>query len=194
MKDTNRQLIGILVFVSIMVFTNTAVTAFMGEPNAEEQSLPGTTTSQSDSLPKRILIPSIGVDANVQHVGLGKSGNMAVPYGYEDVGWYRYGPVPGQLGSAVMDGHVDNGFGSAGVFKRLKDLRQGDIIIYRADDGTTLNFVVESVQSYDSKDVPLEAIFNRTDAARLNLITCAGDWSEIDRSYDKRLVVYSRLE
>src|SRR4051812_45178718 len=57
------------------------------------------------SAPVRLIIPSLNVDTKVQDVGIGKSGNMAVPSNYTDAGWYRYGATPGQVGSAVMDGH-----------------------------------------------------------------------------------------
>jgi sortase (surface protein transpeptidase) len=84
--------------------------------------------------PARIRIPSIGVDAFVQDVGIGKSGNMAVPTNYDDVGWYRYGPAPGEKGSAVIDGHVDNGFGLPAVFSRLSELEAGDDIYIDTED------------------------------------------------------------
>jgi LPXTG-site transpeptidase (sortase) family protein len=189
-----RQLLGVIVFISIMVFTNTAVKAFVYDPSESEQSIYDPTfETNSDSLPKHIYIPAIGLSANVQHVGLGKSGNMAVPNGYQDVGWYRYGTLPGKRGSAVMDGHVDNGFGLAGVFKHLQELKVGDQIFYTAEDGTQLTFIVEEVQRYPINDVPLSKVFNRADEARLNLITCAGSWVESQLSYNERIVVYSRL-
>ena len=61
--------------------------------------------------PLRLLIPKIKVNATIQHVSITKKGAMAVPTNYTDVGWYRLCTIPGHTGSAVIDGHVDNGFG-----------------------------------------------------------------------------------
>jgi sortase (surface protein transpeptidase) len=47
-------------------------------------------------------------------------------------GWFTGGPMPGQLGPAVIAGHVDSRTGPA-VFHRLRDLRPGDQI--RVRDG-----------------------------------------------------------
>jgi sortase (surface protein transpeptidase) len=140
----------------------------------------------------RLLIPSIGINANIQSVGIGRSGNMAVPTNFTDVGWYRYGPPPGQRGSAVIDGHVDNGFGMDAVFKRIVDLQPGDDI-YVESGGVRTHFVVEDVETYNAAEVPTDLVFNRTDQSRLNLITCAGTWSSSKRAYDERTVVYAVL-
>jgi LPXTG-site transpeptidase (sortase) family protein len=197
MERIDKKIIGIIVFISVIVFANTAVIALHGS-NPEEERIPAKSVrvveSSTSSLPYQISIPSIGVEARVQHVGIGKSGNMAVPHGYEDVGWYRYGAIPGQRGSAVMGGHVNNGFGLGGVFKNLKNVEIGDRILYTAQEGTRLTFVVEDVRTYDIENAPTELIFNRSDTARLNLITCDGEWSEETDTYNKRLVVFAKLE
>lgn len=129
----------------------------------------------------------------VQHVGRAKSGNMAVPTNFTDAGWYREGTVPGNVGSAVIDGHVDNALGLPGVFVRLGELAAGDDIYIETEEGNTLHFVVEEATSYAVEDVPREVLFNRSDASRLNLITCQGNWVSDKKMYDRRLVVYARL-
>ncbi len=144
--------------------------------------------------PERLLIPRIGVDAAVQSVGIAKSGNMAVPSNYSDTGWYRYCPAPGFRGSAVLDGHVDNGFALPGVFKRLNELKAGDEIIVRAQNGVERRFAVTGVQTYHYRDVPVDLVFNRADVARLNLVTCEGAWIAGEKTYDQRLVVYAVLQ
>lgn len=144
--------------------------------------------------PVRLLIPSLGVNANVQDVGIAASGNMAVPSNFTDVAWYRYGPVPGEVGSAVMDGHVDNGLSLAGVFKHLSDIKVGDDIYVKNQNGQTLHFKVSDIELYPYKSVPTDQIFNPKDTARLNLITCDGTWVQGQRTYDHRLVVYSVLQ
>jgi LPXTG-site transpeptidase (sortase) family protein len=109
------------------------------------------------------------------------------------VGWYKYGTVPGFMGSAVIDGHVDNALSLDGVFKHLGDLKEGDDIYIDTASSTALHFVVREAVSYPSEDVPAEKVFKADDAARLNLITCDGTWVQGKKEYDRRLVVYAVL-
>jgi sortase (surface protein transpeptidase) len=184
-----------VIVVAIAVFGYTFAHAFYLSP-ADETSAPdieATAHIPPSEKPSRIQIPSIGVDADIQDVGIGKTGNMAVPTNYTDVGWYRYGTVPGQIGSAVIDGHVDNGAGLNAVFARLSELHPGDDIYVLTETERRLHFKVQEVGHYALKDVPLKTLFNREDAPRLNLITCEGTWIPSEKEYDERMIVYSVL-
>jgi LPXTG-site transpeptidase (sortase) family protein len=144
--------------------------------------------------PSRLEIPAIHVNAAVQYVGQGKTGNMAVPTNFTDVGWYKLGPVPGQVGTAVIDGHVDNALALAGVFKHLDELVPGDKIQVVTNAGKTLTFKVDDIETYPDTSAPIDKIFTSDDnESHLNLITCAGDWIENAKSYNERLVVYTTL-
>lgn len=143
--------------------------------------------------PSRLIVPSLQIDAHIQYVGIAASGNMAVPNNYTDVGWYRYGTVPGQKGSAVIDGHVDNALGLAGVFKNLELIEAGEEIFVETKGGKKLRFIVTDVERYGYKEVPNHLLFGREDAGRLNLITCGGSWIKREKTYDERIVVYSVL-
>ncbi len=150
----------------------------------------GTTTPLMS--PERLIIPAIDVDANIQHVGIAKSGNMAVPNNYTDVGWYRHGSAPGDLGNAVIAGHLDTGFGRPAVFLDLDKLVPGDELYVRDATGETVRFVVERLQTYDYTNAPMEEIFGTSTEARLNLITCDGAWNPDTKSYSQRLVVFTK--
>lgn len=143
--------------------------------------------------PERLQIPSLNVNALVQQTGLTKSGAMGVPTNFTDVAWYKYGPVPGQLGSAVIDGHVDNGLSLAGVFKHLGDIQKGADLYIVTKKGQTLHFVVTDIETYPYKSAPTAQIFTAADRPRLNLITCEGHWVKGDKTYDERLVIYTEL-
>ncbi len=144
--------------------------------------------------PAKLKIPAIKVSASVQYVGEGKSGNMAVPTNFTDVGWYRAGTVPGEVGSAVMDGHVDNALALPGVFKHLDALKIGDDVYVVTNGGQSLHFRVTGVDTYAENEAPASQIFSSSDGqAHLNLVTCAGDWIQKDKSYNERLVVYTTL-
>lgn len=200
LAGTRNKIVLLIVLCAAGVFIDTLLhsAVFVTGDETDQASPAGsiaTSSVLSDTaeVPARILIPKIGIDASVQHVGLGKTGNMAVPLSYGDTGWYRYGAVPGDFGSAVIDGHVDNGLGLPGVFSRISELVPGDSISVLGEDGRELRFVVESTSSYPVADVPRQMLFNRKDRARLNLITCEGSWIQDEKMYDRRLVVYAVL-
>lgn len=188
-------LIALIVLAAIAVFAWTLARATLFSPPSETtaSSITPTTTIPPSQQPDRIQIPKIGVDAHIQYVGIAKSGNMAVPTNFTDVGWFREGTVPGQIGSAVIDGHVDNGLGVPAVFKRVSELQAGDDIYILTKDGTKLHFKVQESDGYPVGSVPLDKLFDRTDAPRLNLITCEGTWIPAEKMYDGRLVVYAVL-
>jgi sortase A len=147
----------------------------------------------SSSPPQRIIIPKINLDTDVEKVGITYAGNMSTPKKVQSTGWYKYGTIPGDIGSAVIDGHVDNGFGLPGVFSNLKNLVPGDNIYIEKEDGSKVSFEVFDVKKYYYTDVPREVIFHRNDGAYLNLITCDGEWLTDAETSDHRLVVYAKL-
>jgi sortase (surface protein transpeptidase) len=144
--------------------------------------------------PQRLFIPAIGIDAPVEPVGLEPNGAMATPHGAINTGWFAPGARPGEPGNAVLAGHVDyRGVGPA-VFYRLHRLRPGDAVWTTDEQGRRRRFIVEAIEQYRTETAPLERIFGATGEARLNLITCAGNFSSNSRSYDQRLVVYTRWD
>ncbi|WP_226683196.1 class F sortase [Sutcliffiella horikoshii] len=143
--------------------------------------------------PHRIEIPSIGVDALVEQVGVIENGQMGVPESFETVGWYNEGPMPGERGNSVISGHVDSRNGPA-VFFDLKNLEAGDEIIVSSADGESLTYVVDRIETYPENESPVEAIFDYSFQSNLNLITCTGTFNRESRNYSDRLVVYSSLK
>ena len=189
-------LIAVLTSISAVIFVTTLVQATVYAPewggDVAPSGMPGPPViAQTESLPARLLIPTLSIDARVQYVGMNNKGDMGIPNNFKDVGWYRYGTVPGQLGSAVMDGHVDNGLALGGVFKHLGDIEVGDDVYVIAKDGSKLHFIVRGIETYPYTGGPIERIFGANDVARLNLITCVGTWIQGDQTYADRLVVYT---
>lgn len=183
--------------VAVIVFGSTLVHAVFYAPDSSTVETPQMAASvhiNAPENPARLRIPRLHIQAAVQYVGINGSGNMATPSNFTDVAWYKYGTVPGQMGSAVINGHVDNGLALAGVFKHLQDIQTGDDIYIDTKQGSSLHFVVERVVLYPYKDVPTDLVFNQKDAPRLNLITCDGNWVKAGKTYDKRLVVYAVLK
>lgn len=175
------------------IFAYTVVRAVYYSPDLVAMgSLPEIAVASTAEKPVHLEIPSLGIDAKVQYVGINGRKEMAVPSNFRDVGWYKYGPVPGQRGSAVIDGHVDNGLGLPAVFNRLGEIKTGADVFVTTKDGARLRFVVVDVRSYPYEEAPKELVFEREDAAWLNLITCSGDWIKSKRTYSLRIVVYTK--
>lgn len=143
--------------------------------------------------PVRLQIPIIEVDAAIESVGKDSDGNMAVPEGVENVGWYNLGARPGEEGSAVMAGHLDNYLQQPAVFWRLEELQAGDTITVTDQEGTEYTFSVTGSETYQYNQAPIAKIFGSDGTPTLQLITCRGLWDSAERNYNERLVIYSRL-
>lgn len=143
--------------------------------------------------PITLRIPKIGVDAPVESVGLDPTGAMATPTTPFRVAWYAGGTVPGQVGNAVIDGHLDSRVHGAAVFWRLGELMVGDQIEVEMPGQRWLTFVVDRVAVYPYNDAPLNEIFGPADEPHLNLITCSGTFDRSSHNYDRRRVVYATL-
>jgi sortase (surface protein transpeptidase) len=141
--------------------------------------------------PTRLMVPSIDVNAAVEPVGLDGQGRMGVPSQAANVAWYKLGSAPGDVGDAVMAGHLDWTSGPA-VFWYLGRMRRGDPITVQRADGSSVTFVTDSSSTvpYDS---PTDSLFTRDGPPSLTLITCAGAWDRQRGTYLQRLVVHATL-
>jgi LPXTG-site transpeptidase (sortase) family protein len=118
---------------------------------------------------------------------------MATPSTFIDVAWYKLGSHPGEAGSAVMAGHVNNALTKAGVFEHLSDLNIGDGISITDANGAVLHYAVRDIEDYPNASAPLSTIFSTTGPSQLVLITCAGDWDPKAHTYDHRVVIFAGL-
>lgn len=142
--------------------------------------------------PIGLTIRGIEVDAPVLPFGVNRrTGEMDVPSNVQDVAWYKFGPSPGQSGSAVLAAHVDLASQGAGVFFRLQDLEPGEIVEVDYDDGSRQAFQVEARVRYDKAEIPLDVIFATDGPPVLTLITCGGGFNPSIESYDSNVVVYA---
>lgn len=147
------------------------------------------------TLPVRLSVPSIGINAPVEQVGTLANGDMATPTRnpWAGTGWYGDGPHPGEKGSAVIDGHLDRPGGSPAVFWYLRNVRVGDAVYVTERGGKQLRFHVTHIAYFTPQNAPLQDIFGNNSGIYLNLITCAGDWIPNQRQTTLRLVVYTTL-
>jgi sortase (surface protein transpeptidase) len=195
-KDRSRKIAAVAAFAAgaaIFAFAILRGSVYSPEREIKMPGEPAFSAAVRSTLPARIIIPKIKVDAEVEEVGITFKGNMGTPKRLSDTGWYKYGTIPGELGSAVIDGHVDNGFSLPGVFADLKRLQIGDDVYVLAQDGTKLHFIVVDTEAGPYKEISTADLFTKADAPRLNLITCEGDWIPEEETDTERRVVYTRL-
>jgi LPXTG-site transpeptidase (sortase) family protein len=146
------------------------------------------------SAPTRLVIPSIGVNAPFTALDVDSKGQLEAPPPNNTnlVGWYAKGVSPGELGTAIVAGHVDTKT-SAAVFARLSELKKGDRFQVRRADGTRATFVVDEAESFAKDDFPNERVYADTPDAQVRLITCAGAYDRTAKDYTENLVVFAHL-
>lgn len=146
------------------------------------------------SIPLRLLIPSINVDASIDSVGIAANGAMDIKKDQDLVAWYNLGPKPGNTGSAVIAGHYGWVNGKGSVFNELHTLKAGDKVSVSNDKGVIITFVVRKTQSYDPAADATNVFHSDDGKAHLNLVTCEGVWDNNHQTYSSRLVVFTDKE
>ncbi|WP_448614784.1 class F sortase [Modestobacter sp. URMC 112] len=139
--------------------------------------------------PVRLAVPALGVDTAVDPVGVGDDGSMALPDDVDRVGWYRFGPVPGAGGSAVLAGHVDGWDQGLGALAPLRGAEVDDEVLVTDGAGTVTRWRVVGREVLEKRALPLDTLFARTGDPRLVLVTCGGPYLPELRSYRDNVVV-----
>ncbi|MFF1657821.1 class F sortase [Streptomyces sp. NPDC058255] len=169
------------------------------QPSAAQGASPGAgdqghaAPALRHSPPERIRIPSIRVNAPLMGLGLTPQGSLDVPPPEQKnlAGWYEAGTTPGERGTAIVAGHVDNAEGPA-VFYDLGALRKGGTIEVDRRDGGTAVFTIDSVEVYDARSFPDEKVYGAATRPELRVITCGGGYSRTT-GYQGNVVVFAHL-
>jgi LPXTG-site transpeptidase (sortase) family protein len=146
------------------------------------------------STPTEVRIPKIGAKSSLIPLGLNADETVQVPPVTQPMqaGWYDKAPTPGEVGPAVILGHVD-GNKQPGIFFRLREMVVGDEVQVSRQDGTTARFTVTRVRQVAKKDFPTEEVYGDTDGPELRLITCGGVFDKSARSYQDNIIVFASL-
>jgi LPXTG-site transpeptidase (sortase) family protein len=167
-----------------------------GGPQLGPPSVTGTvpTPSRGASGPEPVAlrIPTIGVDESLVTLRLNPDETVEVPTDFDKPGWYKFGPSPGQLGSAVILGHVDSDKGPA-VFNRLGSLHEGDSVEVSLADGSVAQFSVTKVETYPKTEFPAQEVYGSHGYVALQLVTCGGEYDPETHSYLSNVVAYTSL-
>lgn len=147
--------------------------------------------------PRYLSIEKLGINkARVLPMGVNAAGELSTPNNIFDVGWYYNSGKPGKGGTLLIDGH-NGGPHVEGVFKALPALLEGDIIVIERGDGEIFKYsVVENntIALSDANDYMATAIRTPTSGREsLTLISCAGEWSDQQKTYMSRQFVRAIL-
>ncbi|MBT2676702.1 class F sortase [Streptomyces sp. SD31] len=145
------------------------------------------------ALPDRVRIPGIQVDAPVIPVGLDVDGWVGAPPPEDPnlAGWFTGSVSPGEKGTAVVVGHVDNAQGPA-VFYGLGGLQKGNRVEIVRQDGKTAVFEVYGIEVFQKNDFPGDRVYGSKGTPELRVITCGGGFSK-QNGYDGNVVAFASL-
>jgi hypothetical protein len=160
-------------------------------------SAPPAPTPLGFSVPVHIDVPQISVHANIMSVGLAVDHSLGVPPMNQarKAAWYKLGPAPGQVGSAVLDGHVDSVevAGHRGAFYPLGQARPGQTIDVTRADHLIATFTIDSVEQAPKSHFPTDKVYASVAYPALRLITCGGPFNRKTHSYQDNTIVYAHL-
>ncbi|MFE4546268.1 class F sortase [Streptomyces sp. NPDC056785] len=142
---------------------------------------------------ERVRIPAIRVDAPAVPVGLDTNGGVGAPPPGDPnlTGWFTGAVSPGEKGTSVVVGHVDNARGPA-VFYGLGALRKGNSVEVLRKDGRTAVFAVYDIRVFRKSAFPGDRVYGDRGTPELRAITCGGGFSQ-EHGYDGNVVVFARL-
>ena len=157
-------------------------------------SSPASPAALARSVPVRLSIPAIGVNAPVMQLGLGPGDVLAVPplADHNLTGWWDGGPSPGQDGPAVIVGHIDSATGPS-VFYDLRYLKAGDTVTITLADGKTAAFRVTGLQQTLKTAFPTQAVYGSVPYPALRLVTCGGTFDYATGHYLSSIIVFATI-
>jgi sortase (surface protein transpeptidase) len=155
---------------------------------AAQEPVPAAT--EAVPAPTRLRIPTLGVDAPLDAVGLEADGGMEIPDDVGRVGWYEPGVAPGEEGSAVLSGHVDSRTQGPGVLFELRTIDVDDEVVIETDEGEQRWRVVGRTR-YGKQALPVDELFSWEGPPRLVIITCGGDFDPEAGAYEENVVVHA---
>ncbi len=157
-------------------------------PNQVADAVPVAAVARPQVAAVSIAIPSLDLSGPLDELGVADDGQLLAPDDPSRAGWYAGGVVPGDLGPAIVGGHVDSRRGR-GVFFALRSLRPGDVVDITRSDGRVARFSVSRVQQVAKDRFPTAAVYGPTPRPELRLITCGGRFDRTARSYTDNVVV-----
>lgn len=186
LKKINVVSLGLLAIILLYFVFN--ITAPSSETKTPSTAMTGV------GFPARLIIPKINTNVTIEQVGVAPDGTMDVPRQPDDAAWFNLGPRPGEIGSAVIDGHSGWKNFKPAIFDNLSQLKIGDKIYVEDQKGKTVVFVVQGFRTYAPNQNASSVFSSDDNKAHLNLITCSGAWNIKEQTHSNRLVVFTDKE
>lgn len=125
--------------------------------------------------PRYLIIPKIHAKTIISPVSLNSANLLDAPGNINTVGWWQASVQPGQSGSVVLDGFVNNG-SQAGALSQLNQLTPGDTFSVEVGNGSSFNYKVVKIVQFGTSGLTMnDAISPVTKGVNgLNIITCTG--------------------
>jgi LPXTG-site transpeptidase (sortase) family protein len=152
------------------------------------------TVGMSRSVPVSLKIPAIDAQSSLVALGLNADQTVQLPPVSTPMqaAWFDGSPTPGQVGPAVILGHVD-GDKQEGIFFRLHELKVGDQVLVTRQDGSTATFTVTGKQEIAKDQFPSDEVYGDTPDPELRLITCGGSFDSAAHSYVDNVIIFAKL-
>ncbi len=185
-----RRLAGLLLFAVLALVAAGCGGATTSQPVATANPPPAAGTAPAQVVIDKIAASSTLIALRKQSNGEIETPDVKTP---QQAGWYSLGVVPGLPGPAVILGHVD-GDGKPGIFKRLSEMKAGDLAEVTREDGKVLRFRAYSAERVPKDAFPTAKVYRNTAGPELRLITCGGAFVGGDLGYADNVIVYLKLD
>ena len=197
-RRTGRLLVAPLLLLAVALGGCAEGARSSGAPSASNMAsnMAGVVTAASlpKSAPLSIDSPKIDVQSTLLSLGFGRHRGIQLPPVSTPMqaGWFSGGPVPGEIGPAVIFGHVA-GDHQEGIFSRLDELVPGDLVLIKRQDGSTATFRVTHIEELSKGSFPIDAVHGDTTDAELRLVTCGPSFDQMSHSYRNNIIVFATL-
>ena len=151
-----------------------------------------TTVPQTGIIVTHVSIPDIGVSSDIELLTLDSTGALLPPVDFNRAGWYSGGVIPGQIGPAIIAGHIDS-ITAPAVFANLHKMTPGMKILVSLSNGTVLTFAADRSEVVPKTQFPSSSVYGTVPTPQLRVITCDGNFNHATGHYDDNLVVFATL-
>jgi len=139
-------------------------------------------------------VEAAGIDAVVETLDI-VNGRMENPTGPWVVSWYRQSAALGEIGNAMLAGHVDYWGVGVCVFYNVGDLAEGDRIELTGENGEVFSYDVVWNETYTLDELvsgTMAEVVAASDDQIVTLFTCGGEFDYVNGEYLSRTIVRGR--